>query len=92
MESKQEDKTPKRFMVNVENEIQYIRMLSHLERNHGLNMREFCEILIKYYWQDREFSRPAIDRILEKHIRREAQELEEMLKPRQEVRGKMAFI
>ncbi|HNR26320.1 MAG TPA: hypothetical protein PKI66_06380 [Methanobacteriaceae archaeon] len=84
--------TPKRFMVSVENEIQYIRMLNHLERLYGLNMREFCEILIKYYWQDRTFSRPAIERILQKHINQEARDLEELLKPRPVVRGKMAFI
>lgn len=89
---KQEEKAPKRFMVGVQNEILYIRMLNHLERNYGLNMREFCEILISEFWQDRTNARPAINEILEKHQEREARELKELLKPRPVVRGKMAFI
>ena len=79
-------------MVSVQNEILYIRMLNHLERNYGLNMRDFCEIMISEFWQDRTNARPAINEILERHQARERRELEELLKPRPEVRGKMAFI
>jgi len=93
MEDENKTKQPqKRFMVSVSNEILYLRMLNHLERNYGLNMRDFCEILVSEYWQDRTHARPAITEILERHQERERQELEDLLRPEPVVRGKMAFI
>lgn len=86
------EEVPKRFMVRVENENRYLRMLNHLERNYGLNMADFCNILLKYYWDDRVESRPAINRVLEKHLQREREELEAELKPSPVVKGKLAFI
>jgi hypothetical protein len=66
METKTNPKDEKRFIVACR-EGTHIKMTQYLERNHGINLKEFCEILILNFWQRRQH-RPAIEEVLSDYL------------------------